>query len=94
MRRFIYDAILLILLVLIGVSMSDVETVDKQNELDKFEEKVKSEQVVSDIEKRSSLNQIEENKAAYMAKNTSSFLKDCVNVTVKSLSNIFNMLVE
>lgn len=94
MRRFLYDAILLILLVMIGVSMSDKEEVSKQKELDQFQQKIKTDQVVSEIEKKSSLNQIDENGASSLAKDASNAFKECVDFSVETLTSIFEMIID
>lgn len=94
MRRFLYDTILLILLVMIGLSITDTDEVNKQEELNKFEEQIKTDEVVSEVEKKSSLNQIEENKASSFAKETSNILKGCIDFGVETLTSIFEMIIE
>ncbi|NBK98033.1 MAG: hypothetical protein EOM50_08445 [Erysipelotrichia bacterium] len=94
MRRFIYDGILLVILVMIGLSISEPETIDQQAQLDHFQAQIKSDQVVSEVEKKSSLNQIEENHASSLAKSTSDALKGCIDFTVETLSSIFELMID
>lgn len=94
MRRFLYDTVLLILLVMIGLSITDADEVNKQEELDQFEEQIKTDEVVSEVEKKSGLNQIEENGASSFAKGTSDVLKSCVDFGVETLTSIFEIIIE
>lgn len=94
MRRFLYDTVLVILLVMIGLSITDSDEVNKQDELDQFQEQIKTDEVVSEVEKKSSLNQIDENGASAFAKSTSDVLKECIDFGVETLTSIFEMIIE
>lgn len=78
---------------MIGLSISDSEQISKQEELDQFEKKIKTDQVVSEVEKKSSLNQIEENGASSFAKTTSDALKGCVDFSVDTITSIFEIII-
>ena len=78
MRRFLYDAILLTLLVLIGLSINSNDSNEIEEEIKQFESNIQNHQLIEKKSKQAALNQIEE----------------WVTVSVESLSTIFEMIIQ
>ncbi len=94
MRRFLYDAILLTLLVLIGLSINTNDSNEIEEEIKQFESNIQNHQLIEKKSKQAALNQIEENGASEVAKSASILLKEWVTVSVESLSTIFEMIIQ
>lgn len=94
MKRFLYDALIIVLLVLVGLSLDDSTTyVDKQTQLDSFQQKIKEGEVVDNKEGTPVVNQIEDNTASSFAKGTSRIIGEVVEGSVRFVSDFFETLV-
>ena len=95
MKRFIYDALLLFILVMIGMSLDDSSVyVNKQEELKQFEKEVINEAPVDTKEESQVMNQVEDNKASIAAQNISEVIKGFIKTFVLFLNSIFESITK
>lgn len=93
MKRFLADAILICILVSIGsylVHKEDSGTQQTlQKEVEQFEEDIALQKDINVDRQSETLNDIEDNRAAKMAKKSSEFVIGAMKGTVKAFSDIF-----
>lgn len=93
MRRFLYDATLLILLLLIGLSIEDHSAETTQQKMNEFEMQIEKKKIQTKRESVS-LNQIEDNNASALAKNTADVVKEVTGAGVSMIRELFEVLVD
>ncbi len=94
MKRFLYDAALLIILLLIGVSISDNEVTTTQDKITFFERQIEQGKPIKEPKESVALNTIEDNHASIWAHDISTFIQDAANVGVRAIKGIFDAIVE
>lgn len=95
MKRFLYDAAIIMILVLIGLSLDDSSTiVDQQEELNSFQQEIKEGGPISNKREKSVMNQIKDNSASSLAKDASYFIGSIVEGSVRFVSNVFESIVK
>lgn len=92
MKRFLADVILILILVSVGSYITHKDDSATQETLEekrlKFEEDVASSKELNTDNSSVSLNDIEDNRAGKMAKQSSEFVVDTIRGTVKTMSDI------
>lgn len=98
MKRFLADAVLILLLVSIGNYIKDQDTtrsqLSMQQKVDKFEDDIAQDHVIKQQVETTSLNEIRENKASSFAKMSSEFVISTIHTSVTAFSNIFDSIFE
>lgn len=93
MKRFIYDVLLMMIIVLIGISINDTNVyVDKQSELQRFEEKIEKDEIVSE-EGKVVMNQINDNGASVVAKKVSLFFEEVFRFGIMFFYSFFESVL-
>lgn len=98
MKRFLADAVLILLLVSIGNYIKDQDTtrsqISIQQKVDKFEDDIAQNHFIKQQVETTSLNEIRENKASSFAKMSSEFVISTIHTSVTAFSNIFDSIFE
>ena len=90
MKRFIYDAVLIFMLLMIGVSLNDTKPYENtQYEMEKFEEDIYVEK-----EKSGVVNQIKDNKAGSFALYISNIFAFVFKSGILFLNSIFEEITK
>lgn len=93
MKRFIADVILILILVSIGSYISHKDDSSVQQSMEekrvRFEENIAQEKEIVTTKEIVSLNDIEDNRAGQMAKQSSEFVVGAIHGTVKTVATIF-----
>lgn len=95
MKRFLYDALLIVLLLLIAMSLDTSTTYkNKQEDLNQFNDKIVEKQKIEKKEGISVINQIDENKASNFAKSASGMVRDLIHGSVEFIQGIFDSITQ
>lgn len=98
MKRFLADAVLILLLVSIGNYIKDQDTarpqISMQQKVDEFEDEIAQDHLIKQQVETTSLNEIRENKASSFAKMSSEFVISTIHTSVTAFSNIFDSIFE
>lgn len=99
MKRFFIDAVFVFLLIAIGSTLQDPASSQKASEnitkqVEEFEENVALHKKIEAPRDTPRLNEIEENKASQMAKDTSDFVIDVIDTSVNIVSEIFHGITD
>lgn len=98
MKRFLADAVLILLLVSIGNYIKDQDDtksqISIQEKVDDFEDDIAQDHLVKQQVETTALNEIKENKASTFAKMSSEFVVDTIHTSVSAFSNIFDSIFE
>lgn len=98
MRRFIADAILIIVLVAIGNYITNDDSQKDRSEVEKniaeFEDEIANHQNVTPKSEPVHLNEIDENTAAKLARGASDFIVDIADGSAVILSQLFSGLTD
>ena len=94
MKRFLADAILVLLLVSIGNYIKDQETTHDsatmEQKVEAFEDEIAQHHTTIQQVETTELNEIKENKASAFAKSSSEFVIDTIHASVTAFSNIID----
>ena len=94
MKRFLADAALICLLVMLGSFMKDQQSADIGNQIEVFEKQVNMEINWEDTkENRVSFYDTQENKAGNLAWKTSDLVVKGVSVVIVSVTDFFTAIV-
>lgn len=91
MRRFFYDSMLLFIILIIGLSLSQSNTMSLQEDLIQYEDKIEHE--IIDENKYVSINNMKENQAATLAKGVSNIIRVTLTSGVKLIYIVFENIL-
>lgn len=95
MKRFLYDALLILILLLVGMSLDDSTVYEnKQEELNKFDKKIEKQEKIEKKEGTTVMNQIDENKASNAAKDASEMVSGVIRGSVNFVKEIFDSITD
>ena len=96
MKRFLADAILILLLVSIGNYIKEQEdtksSYSMEQKVDAFEDDIAQNHIVKQQIEATGLNEIKENRASSCAKSSSEFVIDTIHTSVTAFSDIFDSI--
>lgn len=94
MKRFLADAALICLLVMLGSFMKDQQSVDIGNQIEVFEKQINTEKAWEDTkENRATFYDTTENKAGNLAWKTSDLVVKGVSVVIVSVTDFFTAIL-
>lgn len=98
MKRFLADALLICILVSIGSYINQLDYSDTRKRIEQqvadFEDEVANHRIIEPKNEPVALNDIEENGAGKLAKQSSEFVVGAIEGTVDVFSTIFDSLVK
>lgn len=98
MKRFIIDAVFVFILIAIGSTIQNTDTSSIKDNLNEqkesFEENIALHKPIEETDKKVTLNEIDENKASELAKNSSNFIVDVIDTSVSIVSEVFHGIVD
>lgn len=94
MKRFLYDASLLVILLLIGVSINDREVTTTQDKITYFENQIEKGAIVEKPKESVALNAIEDNLASLWAHEISMMIQGATDIGVSAIKGIFDIIVD
>lgn len=94
MKRFLLDALIIIMIVMIGISMDDSNLYkNKQESMDEFENEIKQENVVDNKETQVIVNQVNDNNASVFAIKISDFISFLIEGGISLSNDFFEIIV-
>lgn len=94
MKRFLLDAIFIIIIVIIGMSLDESTLYkNKQENLYEFEQEIQNQEIVDDRETQVIVNQVKDNNASKFAVNVSNLVSSIVEGGITLSKDFFEYIV-
>lgn len=94
MKRFIADMLLVFILVAIGSSIMEEPTISIEKQLYDFEHQLEDEWYFEDTFNGYEIVGDAENHASRLAKKSSEFIHDSVEIIVKTVASLFSIFID